>query len=269
MKHILLTTATILLATVSLMAQDLIVPKKGNPTTVYNVDAGGTFIYYTLEQDANSALSRIAKDSVLMIRRADGSVMDFTATQPIAFAPATPATVEKPKVDYPVIDEADIHGYYFAKGNKVFIPVDSPFDYERAGQQKTKDLVEEWGYWTVVDRPEQAHFILQYTTQTEGSDMSWLLIRPREYYRISPSVSRNSFTNLWRQKIGLTAMFCYSSEEVEDNQKAASKLFNGLKMALTVPSSSEAKRFLKHHSKFMDADKPEKDHSEIGVNCSH
>ena len=190
MKHIILTTVTILLATVSLMAQDLIVPKKGNPITVYNVDAGGTFIYYTLEQDANSALSRIAKDSVLMIRKADGSVMDFTATQPTASAPATPTAVEKPKVDYPVIDEVDIHGSLIEKGNKVFIPTNSFNESERAGQERLKERIQEWDYWVVVDQPEQAHFVLQYVVTSIGEDFAWLFVRPRKYYNSKPYFER-------------------------------------------------------------------------------
>lgn len=240
MKHILLTTATILLATVSLMAQDLIVPKKGNPITVYNVDAGGTFIYYTLEQDANSALSRIAKDSVLMIRRADGSVMDLTATQPTTSAPATPAVVEKPKVDYPVIDEADIHGSLIAKGNKVFIPTNSLDECERSGQEQLKKRVQEWDYWTVVDVPEQAHFVLQYYLKTDGHDVAYMVIRPRKYYRENPTFFYGVKGNFNGKTKGENAGVCLWQQPSDDsnsqlNTAIANKFFESLKGLLTNP----------------------------------
>ena len=188
MKNILLTFAALVLSVIPLMAQDLILPKQGNPITAYNIDAGGSFIYYTTEQDANAVLSRIAKDSVLMIRKADGSVMDFSATQPAKATLSSPAASQNSKQDYPVINEADIHGSLIAKGNKVFIPTNSHNEFERAGQERLKEKVQEWDYWVMVDAPEQAHFVLQYVLTSVGQDWAHLLIRPRKYYSSRPFI---------------------------------------------------------------------------------
>lgn len=269
MKHILLTTMNILLATVSVLAQDLIVPKKGNPITVYNVDAGGAFIYYTLEQDANSALSRIAKDSVLMIRKADGSVMDFAATQPNASASATPAAVEKPKVDYPVIDEADIHGSLIAQGNKVFIPTNSFNESERAGQEHLKEKVQEWDYWVVVDQPEQAHFVLQYVVTSIGADYAWLFVRPRKYYNSKPYFERLG------KNIGV--LLCARRTDDSDpsvNLMNADIFFNHIKGMLSDPDYEKkvARRYKqasetikgKGAQKYLNADYKSNDYGYVG-----
>ena len=268
MKQILLTVAALLLTAMPLMAQDLIIPKKGNPITAYNVEAGGGSIYYTAEQDANSALSRIAKDSVLMIRRADGSVMDFTATQPTASAPATPVAVEKPKVDYPVIDEADIHGCLIAQGNKVFIPTNSHNECERVAQEQLKKHVSGWDYWTVVDEPEQAHFILQYVLTSRGQDYAWLFVRPRKYYDSNPFVG--SYAN-----VGV--LLCVRKTDDSDpqiNLTNADIFFNHIKGMLSDPDYEKkvSRRYKqasetikgKNAQKFLNADHKSNDYGYTG-----
>jgi len=228
MKHILLTIVTIFLATTSMIAQDLIVPKKGNPITAYNIDAGGNFIYYTAESDANAALQRIAKDSVLMVRKADGTVMDFAAAS--TNSQSVPATVEKPKIEYPVINETDIHGSLIAQGNKVFIPTNGYNECERAGQEQIKKLVSEWDYWTVVDSPEQAHFVLQFVVTSIGEDYSWLFVRPRKYYNSKPYFERLG------SNIGV--LVCVRRTDDSDPQRNlmnADIFFNHLKGMLSDP----------------------------------
>lgn len=262
MKHILLTITIILFAATSLLAQDVILPKKGNPITAYNVDAGGNFIYYTAEEDANAALLRIAKDSVLMVRKADGTILDFAAI-PVAQQTA-PEAVEKPKIDYPVIDEADIHGSLIAQGNKVFIPTNSYNESERAGQEKIKELISEWDYWTVVDSPEQAHFVLQFVLTSIGEDYSWLFVRPRKYYSSKPFIERIG------KNTGV--MVCGRRTDDSDPQKNlmnADIFFNHLKGMLTDPDyekkttrrNRQASEFFntKHRKKYLDADNKSND----------
>ncbi len=229
MKRILLTIAAILLMTMSSMAQDLIVPTHGNPITAYNIDAGNSFIYYTAEPDADATLSRIAKDSVLMVRKADGTVMDFAAAS--TNSQSVPATMEKPRTDYPVIDEADIHGSLIAQGNKVFIPINSYIESERVGQEQLKKLVSEWDYWTVVDKPEQAHFVLQYVLTSKGRDNAWLFVRPRKYYNSNPFVENFD--------INVGVLVCVRKSNDSDsgiNRRNADIFFNHLKGLLIDPT---------------------------------
>lgn len=250
MKKLFLTIVLVIVAMAQMTAQDLIVPKHGDPITAYNVEESGKFFFYTVEQGEDSPILRIAKDSVLMIRMADGTVLDARTAKP-----AAATSNEEIVVDSPEIAEEDIHGSLIAQGNCVFIPTNSLYDFERAGQERFKELIKEWGYWKVVEKPEQAHFILQFTTQLEDTDYCWVLIRPRAFYRQAPEVSRNGWNGKWRQaELGITAMACRGSEDPEDNRMAASLLAGTFKKIMTDPSCSESRRFYKHHRQSLDAD---------------
>lgn len=235
MKRIILVIATTLMATLPLAAQDLIVPKSGSPITAYNVDASGTFIYYNASADASGQLLRIAKDSVLMVRKADGTVMDLGTTTAPAIAQAPAPT--KPASNYPEIAEEDIHGSLIAKGNKVFIPTNSSNDAERAGQEYIKEKVQNWGYWVVVDKPEQAHFVLQYIVESRGVDRAYLLIRLREYYNritsIEPSYNRK---NIGGHVVGHHPT---NDSDINSNINCANIFFAHLKGMLSDPDYKE------------------------------
>ena len=183
MKHFAMILLTVIAAVVPVEAQDLIVPKHGDPITAYNLDAGSKFYFYTMTPAEDGETLRIAKDSVLMIRRADGSVL---APSPELSA-AAPAKTDIPvQNNFPEIKEEDIHGSLIAKGNCVYIPTDGQSESERVGQTQLKKRIQEWNYWNVVDRLEQAHFVLQYVIQSEGKDYCQVLIRPRKYYLARP-----------------------------------------------------------------------------------
>ena len=139
---------------------------------------------------------------------------------------------------FPIIDESDIHGSYIAEGNCVYIPVDSPREYERAGQIKLRECMKEWGYWTVVNAPEQAHFVLQMFVMTAGYDQILLLIRPRSYYSIRPyNLNYDSFTcNLIGEYSGINVIKISKGGNFEENdttEKAARVLTSYMKDLLT------------------------------------
>lgn len=208
------------MVTLPLSAQNLIVPKQGSPITAFIADVSNTFIYYTIHDNANAPLLRISKDSVLVVRNADGTAMDLE----YPFIPTKPAT------NYPIIDETDIHGSLIARDNRVYIPTDSKNVCERAGQECLKQKVQEWGYWTVADKLEQAHFVLQYTIDSKGADYSLLLIRPRKYYKAMPSV------DFKRDNIGFGVARCKTNDaDTAINRANATLLFNHLKKLITDP----------------------------------
>lgn len=278
MRYLLTILAAILMATLRLTAQDLIIPRQGAPITAYNVDASKTFIYYTITNDTNAKLLRIPKDSVLMVRKADGTAVEINISQPIKQANKNP---QKDSNNYPIIDEASIHGNLIAKGNRVFIPTDSQTEAELAGQIQFREKVREWGYWTVVDSPEQGHFVLQYILDSEGKDYSILLLRPREYYKKRPSI------DFKLGNVGLAIAKCKSNDS--DSRKSiedATMLFNHLKKMITDPdydkkvekysrfiynddydySQSPSEHFY-HYIKYMKAESTKKDitHSRISI----
>lgn len=163
---------------------------------------------------------------------------------------------------FPIIDESDIHGSYIAEGNCVYIPVDSPREYERAGQIKLKECMKEWGYWTVVDAPDQAHFVLQMVVATVGYDQILLLIRPRAYFSAIPyDMDYDSFTcNAVGEYSGINVVRISKGgdfEETETNEKAARVLASYMKSLLSPTTRSWEKlqrSFLKRAESSLNAD---------------
>ena len=66
-------------------AQDKIITTDGDVITAYNVDVGGTSVYYKNSEDANAGLLSISKQKIVMIKKKDGSIIklynDNTNTQ--------------------------------------------------------------------------------------------------------------------------------------------------------------------------------------------
>lgn len=226
MKHPLSLMCLLTIVTIQIHAQDLIVPKQGNPITAYNLEVSDNYYFYTTEASEDAAISRIAKDSVLVVRRADGSVLQSTSmeTKKVLETSTEPEEIS----NYPEIKDEDIHGNIITKGNCVFIPTDSHHEAERAGQVQLKKRVKEWGYWTVVDKPEQAHFILQYWLNATGRDCSALVIRHRGYYMVEPIIQKNT-----KKGIIPVGYRISNDENPEINISNANILFNHLKSMLT------------------------------------
>ena len=222
-------------------SQDLIIPKNGEPIKAYNTEVGSAHVFYQLNDDPNADIIRIAKINVLMIRKVDGSVLNLATN-------ASKNIEEEVEDDgFPLIPEDSIKGLLIAEGNCVFVPTDSPNDYERAGQETLKVKIKEWGYWNVVNKPEKSHFILQYVTNTRGHDTSWLVLRPRKYYRISKTI-------VDRETAGLQLVYTGSNEDIENNKRMSEKLFNYIKKELSDTSVKESKFFIKPKlNKILDA----------------
>lgn len=251
---------TVLLGMTNAFAQDLIVPQKGEPINAYNLEQSVDYLFFTKENSADSPILRIAKTDVLMVRKADGSVLSLNSQ----IANNASDNGKESQSDFPIINESDIHGSLIEQGNCVYIPTDSPFDYEQAGQQKVKEMVTQWGYWKVVNKPEQAHFILQFTTQTSGSDVSILIIRPRKYYAQCPTVVRDGIWGGWKQgkkSVGVTVNWRNANENPSENRKNAVIMVEHMKKLIAETNDKESKNFYKYHSKALDADAVSNDSS--------
>lgn len=241
-----------LAAPISVAAQDLIIPKQGNPITAYNIEVSDKFIFYTLEPSSEASISRIAKDSVLMVRRADGSALNLSA----ANAPAQAEAELEENSDFPIINESDIHGSLIAEGNCVYIPTDSPLDYEQAGQKQLKEEIKKWGYWKVVPKLEQAHFVLQFVTITKGADASYMFIRPRKYYKTSSLIKFEvkGFWAGWTPKDAVGVQVCYSnsSEEINTNLSVARAFGDCMRRIIT--DTKYGKSFFKDNTNALQAE---------------
>lgn len=84
---------------------DILVTQSGESLKVYNLEMSPTTVFYTLEEGADAGLQKIAKADVLIIKKADGTVVNFNNTvvaepenkkseNPAAHAPVTFTAVE-------------------------------------------------------------------------------------------------------------------------------------------------------------------------------
>lgn len=63
----------------SMFAQDRVITKKGDVMEVYHVEVSDKYIFFNREESADSPIERLAKDSVLMVRRQDGSIVNLSS----------------------------------------------------------------------------------------------------------------------------------------------------------------------------------------------
>ena len=90
MKRILI--ALFVFCATYVQAQDLIVTKEGESLKVYNVDMGGSAVFYQLSDDKDAEIQRMPKADVLLIKKADGTKIDLTAPDGGAYEAAPTAS---------------------------------------------------------------------------------------------------------------------------------------------------------------------------------
>lgn len=97
---------TVIAVSTSAAEPDMIVTSDGETIKVYNLDVtSGENIYYTLTEDADAAVKRIAKADVLIIKLADGTKLDPSAAAAHAVA-AAPEKQVNPHAHEPVTHHA-------------------------------------------------------------------------------------------------------------------------------------------------------------------
>ena len=105
------------------------------------------------------------------------------------------------------IDIDNFKGFLLAKGNHVFVTC-GDYDYELAGAKELIKQIIIDGFWAVVDRPEQAHFVIEYHVNLEGRDKAYILIHDVNNQRICDKK--------WTKG---------SSESVSENREVARKIY--------------------------------------------
>lgn len=218
---------TTLLFTCGLIyAQDIIVKNDGSVINAYRTDYQGQFVYYQTEDSDDAPILRIKKEDVLSIRLADGTAITPNAAQP---APANDQQNEKSasvvvERDFPDVDLTDYHGFLLTKGNCVYVTYNTKVDYEIAAVEAIKQSIEEDGLWQVVDKPEQAHFVLQYCVSLVGRDFARLIFRPRENYLQIPYLAVDSWSGVDAKTLYFMCGGDYSSDEVDININVANSV---------------------------------------------
>jgi len=194
MKKIIVTIISLLPSLA--FAQDVIVTNDAETIKVYNTEVGQTHVFYQLEAtEGNTSYQSLEKSKVLIIKKEDGTKIDPSSIQ--TYDTNTSAQVESSRTiewineqtSYPNLDLKEYHGLLIAKGNKVFIPHNSSLDYIRAGQNEYYRQIKQDGYWVIVSKPEQAHFVLEYGFCDKGLDFNYVLLRYVEEYIKEPELN--------------------------------------------------------------------------------
>ena len=202
------------------IAQDIIVTNAGESIKVKNIDCSSAdFVYYQLFDQDSTTIQRMKKSDVLIIRMADGTKLDPNTSEKAQPAVTDAAIPEES--NFPIVDLSQYHGFLLDKGNCVYITYNSDVDYEKAGVERLKTNMRNLGYWTVVDKPEQAHFILQYGVCLKGQDRTFVYLRTRDSYASYPICAYD----IWMYKISEPESIIYAvlggSEDVNDNTRTA------------------------------------------------
>ena len=242
----------LVLLSLAVRAQDVIMTQDDRIIKAFNVEVatGGQFVYFTLNQTDTATVQRIPKTQVFIIKKADGTRIDPNAKDaPVQPSAATPDSVVVPRDRFPEVDLTNFHGLLINKGNCVYVPINGAYEGERAAQAHLKRLLEQDGFWKVVDYPEQAHFVFQGVLTTAGQDRFFFVLRTRSSYQQQqiPSIS------IWNYSIspeGSKILHVLpGSEEEGPNINAVnrfmSKWFTSVKTNITETDFSKPTRWTK------------------------
>jgi hypothetical protein len=222
MKKLLTLFAAQLIVSGAIYAQEIIVKNDGSVINAYRTDYNGQMIYYQTEDFDTGAIYRIKKEDVLVIRFADGTAVTPNIDQPAQAngqaAENTPAVEEEALPD---VDLTDYHGFLLDKGNCVYVAYNNKVDYEIAAVDAMKKAIKESGLWKVVDKPSQAHFVLQYNVCLVGRDFSRMFLRPRDNYLQIPYMDFGGWNALTPGTLYFMCGGEYASEEIPENVNAA------------------------------------------------
>ena len=217
MKKLLVLFTALIISGVVTNAQEIIVKNDGSVINAFRTDYSGQVVYYQTQDSDDAPIFRIKKDDILVIRLADGTAITPNNIQKTQENTQSPNGIEQAadESQFPDIDLTDYHGFLLDKGNCVYVTYNSKVDYEIETVEAIKQSIRENGLWQVVDKPSQAHFVLQYYVCLRGRDFAYMVFRPRENYEKTPFLDWG-----WSNRTKATFFTCggeYASEEISEN----------------------------------------------------
>lgn len=89
---------TFLFSVLLLSAQDIIVKNSGETIKAYNLEVSGTSVFFQLSAEPDAPLQKLPKTEILVVRKSDGTKLDFDAPapQPAAQQQQTATAQNKP-----------------------------------------------------------------------------------------------------------------------------------------------------------------------------
>lgn len=193
----------------------MIVKNDGCSLITYNTEVGKSATYFQIEQGSDATIQKINNEDILIIRFHDGTL--YTPNNEVKTTNPSKDKQDNIYPRFPNVDIENYHGFLLDKGNCVYLTTTHDTDCERAFIDGAKEQISKDKFWTVVDTPEQAHFILQYVLITRGLDRGYLLLRTRDNYKNGQILMVDLKT--FALPIGCR-VFHYqrSNEDVEDNK---------------------------------------------------
>lgn len=166
-------------------AQDVIVKKDGSIIMSKVLKISETEIEYRNFDNPDGPIRTVSISNVLSINYQNGEKEMFGDAQ-AAPSPAPAQAPEPEESRFPEVDLSQFHGFLLAKGNCVYVAANSTEQWDLWGVERIKYHLKSIGYWTVVDKPEQAHFILQFGVRIQGQDFGIFTLRTRKSYTDFP-----------------------------------------------------------------------------------
>lgn len=118
------------------LAQDMIVTNDGKTIKAYHLEISATSVFYQLTDQANAPLQKMAKGDILIIKKADGTKIDFDAPQPAA-APSAPATPSAaPATGNVMLSPSMLSAEGKAQNDEAIVALCAPLVYESNGSEK-------------------------------------------------------------------------------------------------------------------------------------
>ena len=226
MKKLLILFTALIITSAVTNAQEIIVKNDGSVINAFRTDYSGQVVYYQTQDSDDAPIFRISKGDILVIRLADGTaITPNTIRRTQDTAQSTNGTANAANESkFPDIDLTDYHGFLLDKGNCVYVTYNSKVDYEIETVEAIKQSIRENGLWQVVDKPSQAHFVLQYNVCLVGRDFAYMIFRPREAYEKTPFINFG-----WSDRTKEQFFVCggeYASEDISENINVGQKLIS-------------------------------------------
>lgn len=122
-----------------------------------------TETHYLVELEEEDRIIKLAKADLLIVEDEEKGLEIF---RPELIKEVDPATALAP---------------FFAKGNKLYVPMNSTKIAARAGGYMLRKLMmADPAHWDIVDTPQEAHYIVSYIFDDSGSDKGFIWVKDRK-----------------------------------------------------------------------------------------
>ena len=190
--------------------QDFIIPHDGNLINAYNINKRGEYVTYMRDTTHVGNVERIAMSDIFYLSVKENYAVDTS--------------------NYPAVADEDAVYDVLQRGKCVYVPTDSRNPFARAAQMVCKDMLQRWGYWTVVDTPRQAHFFLIFNFVNRGKD--------RAYIRLYSKAAYNSEQSAFESK-HIAVMTQPTSENLVDNAQVAMDMMEKIMDEIVTEAGNE------------------------------